>query len=131
MSPVEKSRMSPVEDSNNNGGKKSAKDFKTVFFKDSKDVEKVEKKEKSDKFKKLLVNLEKKVCELKNDEVKSEIIKYLKSLGKVNDEELKNSLFITEGIIDRVEKLIIQSGSDEETVKSILTEIEGIRSYCK
>jgi len=145
MSPVEKSRMSPVEVSNNSGGeKKLTNDFKTVFFKDSKDskdvekVEKVEEEEKPDEFKKLLASLKEEVYKLENGEVKSKISRYFKSLEKVNDEELKNSLFIIEGIIDRVRNLIekyeTQSDSDEETKEtkeSILMIIKNIEKHCE
>ncbi len=83
----------------------------------------------------MLADLKKGVEKIENDETRFEIIECLEPLEKINDRKLKNSLFIAEGIIDRAKKLVgeykTQNGLDEKAKKSILTEIEKIRSYCK
>ncbi len=104
--------------------------FKIVPFKDPNYVEE---EEKTDKFRELLAKLKEEVDKLENDEVKSKIIKYLEleALGKVNDEELKDSLFITIEIIDNIKNLINQNDSDEETKKASLEIIGEIEEHCK
>ena len=99
----------------------------------------VEEKEKPDEFGKLLANLKEEVDKLENDEAKSKIIKYLKleALGKVNDEELKSSLFITKEIIDKIKNLIekyeVQNDDDldEKTKEASLEIVEKIKEHCE
>ena len=97
----------------------------------------VEKKEELDEFKELLASLKEEVYKLENDEAKSEITECLESesLQKVNDRKLKDSLFLTIGIIDKIKNLIekyeVQNDSDEETKESSLGIIEKIEEHCE
>ena len=110
--------------------------LRTVNFKDSNFIEE---KEKPDEFQKLLASLKEEICKLKDDEARSKIDKYLEVelLQKVNDKELKNNLFITIEIIDRIKNLIeeyeVQNDSDldEEAKEASLRIIKKIKDHCE
>lgn len=103
-----------------------------VVFKDP-DV--VEKEEKPDEFKKMLVSLKEEIYKLENysDEDKFEMDGFFELLEKVDDEKLKDSIFIIGAIIDSVEKLVekyeSQDDLDKDIKKIILEKIENIREH--